>query len=108
MATPTTPTEDITTAGSPQNDPANPSHALAIGWFNAVVLIIGGIAAIGFIVALAGAYLIDNVPTILAGTIVTLVAAIAWIMVSIFWMGNVIKRRFTSRDRATIEARQSR
>ena len=107
MSTPNLPTEETAAVGAPRGDGTPLSRAAAIGWFNTMMLIIGGIAALGFVAVMAGAYLIDNVPAILAGTIVILIAAITWIIMAGYWMATIIKRRFISDDKATRGVQQS-
>ena len=100
MSTPNAPTEESVAVESPGGDATASQRADAIGWFNAALLIIGAIAALGFIAVMAGAYLIDNVPAILAGTILILIAAITWIILAGYWMATIIKRRFIADDKA--------
>ena len=107
MSTPNVPTEEIVAVGPSRGDGTTSSHSVEIGWFNAIMLIIGGIAALGFVVVMAGAYLIDNVPAILAGTIAILIAAVAWIIVAGYWMATIFKRRFISNDKAMRGVQQS-
>ena len=107
MSTPDVPTEEMVTVGPLRGDGSTSSRGDAMDWFNTLMLIIGGIAALGFVAVMAGAYLIDNVPAILAGTIVILIAAIIWIIMAGYWMASIIKRRFIRDDKATRGVQQS-
>lgn len=75
-----------------------------IGWFKAAML---ATAAIGFLIVLGGAYLTTdpNAAIILAGTIIVILAAIAWIVAGLFVISSIIVGWFTSRGKATPEAR---
>ncbi|MYC32428.1 MAG: hypothetical protein F4X64_04550 [Chloroflexi bacterium] len=81
-----------------------------IGWFNAAMLAMGTTAAIGFLVALGGAYLaaIPNPGAILAGTIIVLLAAIAWIVAGLFVIISIAVGWFTSCGKTTSESRTNR
>ena len=78
-----------------------------IGWFNAAMLAMGSIAAIGFLIVLAGAYLTPDASprVVLAGTIIVILVAIAWILTGLFVIGGTIIGWITFRGKAKSEAR---
>ena len=100
MSTPAVSNEENMSVGPPGNGSQESSRSIGIGWFNTSMLALGGVAALGFLVVMGGSYLFDNVAAILAGTIIILAAAIAWIALGVYFMVSVIKSRFVSHDRA--------
>ena len=59
-----------------------------------VFYIIGAVVGIGFLVALFGTYVMPNPAVILAGTIILVVAVVAWIFAALFMIGVMLKRWF--------------
>ena len=80
-------------AGAPKKG-ASPSNWLSFALFS-----IGGVAAIGLVTILFGAYLMEpeNAGVIVAGTIVLMLSVIAWIVTALAMVGNLIWKMVTSR-----------
>ena len=80
-------------AGAPKGGPA------VSNWLNLALFSIGGVAAIGLVVILFGAYLIEPVNTgvIVAGTIILMLAVIAWIFTALTMVGILVWKLITSR-----------
>ncbi len=111
MSTPNMPVNSIE-ASSPSNDAPEPvsggaspagsgrprENSNTSNWLNFVLFSIGGVAAIGLVVILFGAYLIgpDNAGVIVAGTIILMLAVIAWIFTGLIMVGNLIWKMITS------------
>ena len=74
-------------------------NAGASNWLNFALFSIGGVAAIGLVVILFGAYLMgkENTGVIVSGTIILMLAVIAWIFTGLIMVGNLIWRIATSR-----------
>ena len=70
----------------------------SIGWFNGIMLGIGASAAIGYLIAIAGSYLPNdsNLWVILTGAIITMLASIAWLVISLSYIGGRVIDRFFS------------
>ncbi len=68
-------------------------------WLDFALFSIGGVAAAGLVVVLFGAYLIEppSSGVIVVGTIVLLVATIAWIITALVMIGDIIWKLITSR-----------
>ena len=71
----------------------------ASNWLNLALFSIGGVAAIGLVVILFGAYLIkpENINVIVAGTIILMLAVMAWIFTALLMVGDLIWKMITSR-----------
>lgn len=80
-------------AGEPKKDVS------ATDWLNFALFSIGGVAAMGLVVILFGAYLMEpqNAGVIVSGTIILMIAVIAWIFAGLTMVGNVIWKLITSR-----------
>ncbi len=68
-------------------------------WLNFALFSIGGVAAVGLVVILFGAYLMEpeNTGAIVAGTIILMLAVIAWVFTALIMVGNLIWGMITSR-----------
>ena len=68
-------------------------------WWNFAMFSIGGVAALGLVVVLFGAYLVqpENAGLIVAGTIILMLAVIAWIFMALTTIGIQIWKIITSR-----------
>ena len=100
-------------ASSPSNDPAVPvsGETSPVGasapkrnqavnnWLNLALFSIGGVAAVGLVVILFGAYLMKpvNAGVIVAGTIILMLAVIAWIFTALAMISTLIWKLITSR-----------
>ena len=98
---------------SPPSDPSGPasSESSAVGagapkggsavsnWLNLALFSIGGVAATGLVMILFGAYLIEpaNTSVIVAGTIILMLAVIAWIFTALTMIGTLTWKLITSR-----------
>ena len=74
-------------------------------WWNFAIFSIGGVAALGLVVVLFGAYLTPSDTAIISGTIIMLIAVIAWILAVCFVIVDVVKRWFLIRDKRSRETR---
>ena len=102
-----------TEASSPSSESAGPvsskaslagagppkENAPAGNWLNLALFSIGGVAAVGLVVVLFGAYLIkpENTGIIVAGAIILLLAVIAWIFTALTMVGLLIWQMITPR-----------
>ena len=68
-------------------------------WWNFAIFSIGGVAALGLVVVLFGAYLTPNDTLIVSGTIIMLLAVIAWILAACYVLVTIAKRWFTPGDK---------
>ena len=68
-------------------------------WLNFALFSIGGVAAIGLVVILFGAYWMEpeNTGVIVAGTIILMLAVITWIFTGLIMVGSLIWRMINSR-----------
>ena len=68
-------------------------------WLNFALFSIGGVAAAGLVVVLFGAYLMEtnNDGVIVAGTIILLLAVVAWIFAALIMTGDLIRKLLISR-----------
>ena len=114
MSTPNVPASSIET-GSPSSDLSGPvpGDAPRVGsgglkevtdghnWSNVALFSIGGVAAIGLVIVLSGAYLVkpESVTMIVAGTVILMLAVIAWIFTALAMIGSLIWRLITSRGK---------
>ena len=80
-------------AGAPKGDPA------VNNWLNLALFSIGGVAAIGLVVILFGAYLLKpaNTGVIVSGAIILMLAIIAWIFAALTMIGNLLWKIINSR-----------
>ena len=93
MATPGTPSTELG-----HEAPVAESRAKR-DWWNFAMFSIGGVAALGLVVVLFGAYLLqsENTGVIVAGTIILMLAVIAWIFAALVMIGNLIWKIIASR-----------
>ena len=99
MSTPKTPSTELG-----HNAPVTEGRAKR-DWWNFAMFSIGGLAALGLVVVLFGAYLTPNDSAIISGTIIMLIAVIAWILAVCFVIVDVVKRWFVIRDKRSRETR---
>ena len=99
----------MATHGTPSTElgPDTPvaEHRAKRDWWNFAIFSIGGVAALGLVVVLFGAYLTPNDTAIISGTIIMLIAVIAWIFAVCFVIVDVVKRWFVIRDKRSRETR---
>ena len=74
-------------------------------WWNFAMFSIGGVAALGLVVVLFGAYLTPNDTAIISGTIIMLIAVIAWILAACFVIIDVVKQWLIIRGKRSRETR---
>ena len=86
-------------SGTPTGDGTHESDSAVNNWLNFALFSIGGVAAVGLVVILFGAYLMEseNAGVIIAGTIILMVAVIAWILTALIMVGDLIRKLVTSR-----------
>ena len=93
MATSRTPSTELG-----HDDPVAERHAKR-DWWNFAIFSIGGVAALGLVVVLFGAYITPHDTVIVSGTIILLLAVVAWILAACIVVANVAKQWLTPRDR---------
>ena len=93
MATPKTPSTELGRV-TPVAEPRAKRD-----WWNFAMFSIGGVAALGLVVVLSGAYLVqpEHAGLIVAGTIILMLAVIAWIFAALVMIGNLIWKIIASR-----------
>ena len=99
MAAPRTPSTELE-----PDAPVMEQHAKR-DWWNFAIFSIGGVAAWGLVVVLFGAYLTPSDTAIISGTIIMLIAVIAWILAVCFVIIDVVKQWFLIRDKRSRETR---
>ena len=93
MATPGTPSTEL------GHDVAVTKHRAKRDWWNFAIFSIGGVAALGLVVVLFGAYMTPHDTLIVIGTIILLLAVVAWLLAACLVMANIAKQWLTPRDR---------
>ncbi len=95
MATPGTPSTELG-----HDAPVAESRAKR-DWWNFAMFSIGGVAALGLVVVLFGAYLVqpENIGLIVGGTIVLMLAVIAWIFTAFAMIGISVWQWITVRGK---------
>ena len=99
----------MATSGTPSTEMGHDApvaeHRAKRDWWNFAIFSIGGVAALGLVVVLFGAYLIPNNAAIISGTIIMLVAVIAWFFSVCFVIVDVAKQWFVIRGKRSRETR---
>lgn len=93
MATPKTPSTEL------GHDTPVAEQRAKRDWWNFAIFSIGGVAALGLVVVLFGAYLVqpENTGLIVTGTIILILAVIAWIFMALTTIGIQIWKIIASR-----------
>ena len=80
-------------------------HHAKRDWWNFAIFSIGGVAALGLVVVLFGAYITPNDAAIISGTIIMLIAVVAWLLAACFVIVDIVKQWFIIRDKRSRETR---
>ena len=104
MATPNTPANPIETARLPLADRRDASGAQKSGsavdkWLNFALFSIGGVAAVGLVMILFGAYLVASDSLIVAGAAILSLATIAWILAALAMVGDLAWKLVSARGK---------